>query len=188
MGICVKEVRHMRFMAVIFVVFLAFPCIGSAQMISNDDLDRQYGRGASAATRHESVNELDASRSSASQNQAGCAVVNYQSYDDTVLVNTRGTFYGESAGNSTSGTVEGGGTARVKQATYLTITVKNNSASRKVFNLRDVKVQTAKGNVVSPTQSGPKYLQPSETITVSAIKFAPAISAVADVTVSCYGY
>lgn len=173
-------------------ILLCFSTLSSyaaeSQMITTDDLERRYGAGTNSSTSDDkhAAGTYNADPGTVAGG-SGCSVVNYNSYDETRTVNMPATYSGVNIGGVTSGVVTGGNSVNVKGPTFLSITVKNNSQSRKVFNVRDVKVITVKGNTVNPDQSQAKYLLPGESVTITGIKLIP-LSAIANVSIECSDY
>jgi hypothetical protein len=87
--------------------------------------------------------------------------------------------------NRGSGIVTGGEVIDHKTATYLSVTVRNNTSRMQRLDTRDIQVYTIKGNAMTPVAGKTEYINAGATVTITGLKFNP-ISEVAGIKVSCY--
>ncbi len=172
----------MKLVTLLILCLALIPEIVFAQSFTNSDLERIYGTGGSSSS-----NESQGNASSEST-QESCIVVNFSSYDETSQRSRAGiiTTSQERYGNTSfgSGVVTGGGTVTNKIATYVSVTIRNNSEREKRITASDVKAYTIKGNVSTPINEKIEYIGPGQSATITGLKFNP-ISQIVDVKVSC---
>jgi hypothetical protein len=73
-----------------------------------------------------------------------------------------------------------------KGPTYLAVKIKNKSTQKRiVYTSRDIKVNTIKGNVMSPENSETYEIEPGGTVTISGLKFKQ-ISEIVSIECSCW--
>lgn len=117
-------------------------------------------------------------------NIEACQVLNFSSYHETAsspqTMSTQRYGVNQEFGNSV---VSGGGEQKI--ATYLSVTIKNNTYESKYLSIGRIEVRTIKGNMVTPKskETGVR-IGPGETKTLDGLKFVPPLSQATNVKCS----
>jgi len=150
--------------------------------ITNETLEKKYGPGSSSGDEAQST-------APGSNTEGACKVIDYSSYDETSQRTTPGfiTTNQVRSGDTSfgSGLVTGGQTITHKTATYVSVTVQNNSNRDKRISVRDIRAHSIKGNVSTPINDKLEYIGAGQTVTITGIKFKP-ISQIVGINVACY--